>query len=246
MTKFDAGWKLTIFVALFVPLFIALGFWQLDRADEKRQILGDLKQRQAQAPRLFSPEQFYESYTPVTVRGHYDGRHFLIDNQVVSGRTGFDVLSVFQEERGNTLLINRGFIEASSDRLTLPLVPTPNEVLSLSGSVSRNLGEPFLLEDQKLNIEAFTESSVELIQAFEPALLKQFLPEWQVGDWFLRLDLGQVSAFETHYQPVRMMPEKHTGYAVQWFAMAFALIAIYCLLGFGVLKSKVVSSVSDH
>ncbi|MFT5069358.1 MAG: surfeit locus 1 family protein, partial [Candidatus Paceibacteria bacterium] len=31
-------WAITIFTVFFLPLTVSLGFWQLDRADQKRQL----------------------------------------------------------------------------------------------------------------------------------------------------------------------------------------------------------------
>jgi cytochrome oxidase assembly protein ShyY1 len=44
----------------------------------------------------------------------------------------------------------------------------------------------------------------------------------------LVLDEGQPGLFQRDWQPgVTMTPEKHLGYAVQWFGLAVALLIIY-------------------
>ena len=42
--------KLLLFVCLMTPLLISLGYWQLDRAEEKRQILAEFVGNQQSAP----------------------------------------------------------------------------------------------------------------------------------------------------------------------------------------------------
>ena len=39
----------------------------------------------------------------------------------------------------------------------------------------------------------------------------------------LKLDEASPGAFRTGWQAVNMMPERHTGYALQWFGLALAL-----------------------
>jgi len=46
----------------------------------------------------------------------------------------------------------------------------------------------------------------------------------------LRLEPGS-AAYDTDWPVVAMGPERHLGYAVQWFAMAVALCALYLYLG---------------
>ena len=35
---FDFEWRITVFTAVMVPLMLSLGFWQLQRADEKASL----------------------------------------------------------------------------------------------------------------------------------------------------------------------------------------------------------------
>lgn len=39
LRRFSPGWKVLVFAGVFLPVFVALGFWQLDRAQQKRLIL---------------------------------------------------------------------------------------------------------------------------------------------------------------------------------------------------------------
>ena len=43
----------------------------------------------------------------------------------------------------------------------------------------------------------------------------------------VRLDAGQPGALRVDWEPINTQPEKHTGYAVQWFAMAIALVLFW-------------------
>ena len=45
----------------------------------------------------------------------------------------------------------------------------------------------------------------------------------------VRIDPAQPGALSVDWQVINVSPEKHTGYAVQWFSMAAALALIYLL-----------------
>jgi surfeit locus 1 family protein len=52
----------------------------------------------------------------------------------------------------------------------------------------------------------------------------------QAGDVFpfpVRIDAGESGALSVDWQVVNMSPQKHQGYAVQWFAMAAVLFGFY-------------------
>ena len=47
------------------------------------------------------------------------------------------------------------------------------------------------------------------------------------------LDASQAEGFERNWQArTNFGPQRHIGYAVQWFAFAFAAVVIYLLLSF--------------
>lgn len=53
----------------------------------------------------------------------------------------------------------------------------------------------------------------------------------------LRAEAGPAT-YETQWPVVAMGPEKHLGYAVQWFAMALALLGLYLYLGWHNAREK--------
>jgi surfeit locus 1 family protein len=62
-----------------------------------------------------------------------------------------------------------------------------------------------------------------IIMAIELEAMAQHLGE-SLLPRYLRLDESSPGAFVTEWQPINTSPEKHQGYAVQWFAMALALM----------------------
>jgi surfeit locus 1 family protein len=96
-----------------LPLLVALGVWQLNRAEEKRALLALQKQQQSEESVLItgnSPDNLDALlYRSVKVTGHYDSDHqFLLDNQVHQGKAGFFVLTPLLLKQGKkVVLVNR-------------------------------------------------------------------------------------------------------------------------------------------
>ena len=54
---FTPSWIMVLLTALFCGLFLRLGFWQIQRADEKTKMIQTQKKRDNVAPVLWTPEQ---------------------------------------------------------------------------------------------------------------------------------------------------------------------------------------------
>jgi surfeit locus 1 family protein len=68
-----------------------------------------------------------------------------------------------------------------------------------------------------------------LITTVEPERLWRQLGRGGMA-YEVRLEPGP-AAYQAEWPLVAMGPEKHTGYAVQWFALAAALFGLYLYLG---------------
>ena len=229
--RWNLEWRLTLASALLLPLFVALGFWQLERAAEKRALAQAWEQRR-QAPPVALAELAGRvpaalAYTPVQLRGEFiRGREFLLDNRVLQGRYGVEVLSPLRLEGGGLVMVNRGWLAADPARRTLPAVPGVPGQLVLRGHVYVPPGEPYLLSGDVIEGEW-----PRRIQALDFGLIRRALTE--VGHdgamfpYSVRLDPGQPGALAVDWQVVNVTPAKHQGYALQWFSMAAALAVIF-------------------
>jgi cytochrome oxidase assembly protein ShyY1 len=228
---FDFEWRLALFTALLVPLMVGLGFWQLQRGDDKAALSAAFETREQQQPALLAtlwdaPTDAL-SYAPVRLLGRFmPDAYFLRDNQVRSGVFGYEVLSVLQlaDEAGG-VLVNRGWIAGNPDRIEMPQVPKIDEPIEIVGHVYVAPGKPFLLAEQQ-----FSDTWPKLIQAVE---MDKMIPEIaalginRVFPYPVRINAGEPGALAADWQVVNMSPVKHQGYAVQWFAMAAVLFLFY-------------------
>ncbi|WP_149824213.1 SURF1 family protein [Streptomyces tailanensis] len=125
---------LTLVALLLIPTMIRLGFWQMDRYEERtarNQLVADaLGAEPVPVERLTSPGHTVtsaERYRSVTAKGRFDTD----DEVVVRRRTnsndeiGVHVLTPFVLDDGKVLLVNRGWIPAGPTQTEFPEIPAP-------------------------------------------------------------------------------------------------------------------------
>ncbi|WP_049578507.1 SURF1 family protein, partial [Streptomyces sp. SBT349] len=125
---------LTLVALLLIPALVWLGFWQLDR-HEQRVARNDLISASLAAPPVpmaelspvdgaIDPE---DRYRPVTATGAYDTEHEVVVRQRTDadGAVGYHVLTPLVREDGTGVVVNRGWIPAGDDLTTMPEVPEP-------------------------------------------------------------------------------------------------------------------------
>ena len=127
--EFRFRWVPTLLLALPIPLFVALGFWQLDRADQKREQARVLSER-AEMPALELNEPVSEPealrFRKLQARGLFesDGQ-ILIENRRQGNRNGFHVITPLRiADSDMRVLVNRGWIPAGRTAARRPL-PCP-------------------------------------------------------------------------------------------------------------------------
>lgn len=230
---FRPGWKLTLFVILLLPVLVGLGFWQLNRAAEKRDILASQAALSMAEPIDFAALGLgrARSFQRLRLTGEYvPDRYYLLDNQHFNGRLGYGVVAAFRDRpTGQLVLVSRGWVPADPDRSKLPEVPQVTGDVVLEGNLYIPPAEPFLLAPQD-----WSGPWPKVIQAIDTGLASATLGE-PVFPYTVRLAPGAPGVLERHWQTVNVMPAKHTAYAVQWFAMAAALVVLYLLTGLGIL-----------
>ncbi|MBT3799381.1 MAG: SURF1 family protein [Porticoccaceae bacterium] len=222
--------KLLVLMFFLFPLLIFLGFWQLDRADEKSAIVAAFSANQQAAPAdvkalLAGGNQQYRS---AWLTGALDSsRQIVLDNRVKNGRPGYEILEPMSvkglEADGlpQAMLVNRGWVPAPLDRSQLPEVePVVGEV-QVRGFLYHNLRGGYRLDDQITVVRQWPSRVGWISVERAEELFGEPFYEYQ-----LRLDSDSVGSLETGWVTVAVQPEKHTAYAVQWFVMAAVLLVM--------------------
>lgn len=224
------GWRhrpvvLWAFALAAAALFATLGFWQLGRAEWKR----DLLQRASQAlsdrrPRpvaVVADPARDRAYDWVDVEGRFvDAPAVLLDNQGRDGQVGVRAYRVFMIAGGPAVLVDLGWVAIPGDR-RMPAVPRDADRTRLSGlllpppSKGLALGAPAALPDGDL-----------LVTWLDPSALRARLHAPMLVPRVLRPAPEAGFGFERDFDilPNTMPPERHVGYAVQWFALSATVL----------------------
>ena len=211
------NYKTLLLAISLMPLLLWLGFWQLDRAEQKQKLLQSYQQRLTERPVWLNGNELLPNYSQVKVEGQFDNRYqWLLDNKVLNGRVGYEVIGLFRLDSGVAVLINRGWIKAPRLRSDMPVIPNIQGRITLLASLYEPSVNP-LVSQASNNIQwPHIINSV----SFEEMALQSGLT---LAPIYLRIDELSAAAFTTDWRVINTQPEKHTAYAVQWFAMALAL-----------------------
>lgn len=210
-------------VGLFV-LMVKLGFWQLDRAEEKTDIQNQLQKRQLQPPLTYLQaihlqNSFLTGYQLSVDGTIHSDQIILLDNQTHAGAVGYLAYQVVHIEPSlPSLLVELGFVAATPVRSVLPQVQALQGQLQLQGRLYQKSANP-LSEDllaevgnptriQNLNLTQL--SSLLGVTLFPAVLQPSNLPIALPQPWV----------------PIPMSAQKHQGYALQWFSLALALLIL--------------------
>ncbi|GIX31675.1 MAG: SURF1-like protein [Porticoccaceae bacterium] len=214
---------LLLLAAVAVPLCIGLGFWQLAREGQKRDLLAEVERRLSAPPCSLEALEAIEDwrFRRVRVVGRFDERFtVLLENRVRHGRPGYEVVTLFHPAgSARPLWVNRGWLPGGLDRARLPAVPPVSGRVAITGYLYRPNRPAF-----RLGPETWRAHWPQVFQHLDFAALEQHTGIAALP-WELRLEPGSPGALEASWPVVTIAPERHRAYAVQWFSLA-ALVLV--------------------
>ena len=229
-------WLVTVAAVVGIIATAKLGFWQLNRANEKQALQTVIQQQTALPPLdasalLMSADLSAKLHRSVKLNGKWLSQHTIyLDNRQMDGKPGFFVVTPFEFEDKTaglkkTILVQRGWVARNFiARQQLPQTITPVGVVALYGRIA--------LPPSKL----YEFKGVEASQIRQNIELKELASEFNIellNASLLQLDdpSAEADTLKTKNELVRRwsLPnasvEKNYGYMVQWWALS-ALIAV--------------------
>tara|TARA_B100001059_G_scaffold233548_1_gene273855 strand:- start:612 stop:1511 length:900 start_codon:yes stop_codon:yes gene_type:complete len=242
-------WFAVALTLVSVGILIKLGLWQLDRGNEKLRYEQQLSQRAMQPSKPLDAvlNEWREAsvgtqqpVSPSTLNGlkadvelvKSSGLILLLDNQINQGTVGYVIymLGEVQTQNGRKqLLIDLGFVAASSDRRELPEIGKITLPTEMSGRLYTRSVNPL---SQELGLENMTPKRIQNINI---KALSQYTGQEVLPFIFQPQSLDSLP-YEMLWRPTAMKSEKHFGYSFQWFVMAAVLLSLMLLIGFRYLK----------
>jgi surfeit locus 1 family protein len=227
--RFNPGILTSIITLCLLYLMISLAQWQAGKAAYKEAVIEQMQQRKhldAVILPLLPASIDERNYRPVQLMGRFDNNHqFLLDNRVYQGQAGYEVYSLFNDESGTTLLVNRGWVKQPRTREQLPDITVDDARTVLTGLLSTTPGKGLVLAD---NLHKADQWPV-VLQYMDLAEIASLA---NVGLYDMVMWADETAGYS--YQ--RVLPvlsydsAKNTGYAFQWYALSLALIIIYIVV----------------
>lgn len=229
------GWCAAL---LCIAVFCSLGRWQWQRMHEKQAMLDAvaavIEKRMAQPLALAADTARSGGYDWASGRGQFiDTAPWLLDNQQRQGQAGVRVFRAFKADGlAAPLLVEMGWLPLAANRElpNLPAPPAGERVLSglLLPPPSQGL----------MKGTAMRSDAGHWVVSLDMAEVARALAVAEVAPRILRLDpalpLGHARDLQVLVNT--LPPEKHLGYAVQWFALALAVLLTALVLTFRSFK----------
>ncbi|HHF2888988.1 TPA: SURF1 family protein [Vibrio diabolicus] len=204
-------------------LLVKLGFWQLERGQEKQALEQAILARADSAYQTLGEVLEENDWREGSILGEKVEANvvpqafpvILLDNQTHQGNVGylaFQIVSM-SDESGTYALLELGFVEGIADRSVLPTVTTLEVSTFISGRLYRKSANPLsselmpevgdVIRVQNLNI-------VQLNQLLNIELMPAVLQPDNLKNW----------PYDFPWNPLPLNSAKHFGYSIQWFSMA--------------------------
>jgi surfeit locus 1 family protein len=205
---------------------LCLGFWQLGRAQGKESLAASVSAAavgdgldNSGFVAMVSNQDEHLLWRNVVLRGHFDDKHQLLwQNRFYKHRLGVEVLTPFYLAGSNRwVLVNRGWLDVDHHK-NISVSDGARELHAVVVKPSRGL----LLGE---NITG--QWPVKDMQAWDESDFQQLYGENGVP-YLLRLSAAEIDGFVRDWPLWTMSPERHRGYAWQWF-----LLALTWLIGCG-------------
>lgn len=224
-------WLLNALALGLVLAFVALGRWQLDREQQKRAQLAAADAALAAPPLALADALATSGDAPLRVQGDAVFRAappLWLDNQRRGPRVGVRQYCV-ADAGGQPLLVDLGWLPMDGAR-ALPTQPCPTATQPLAGllvpppSPGMRLGDGLAQQPDGSWLAMRLETDAVATAMAAPGLAPRVL----------RLDPALPLGFERDLDllPNTLPPQKHRGYAVQWFGLATAMVVIAAILNF--------------
>ncbi len=229
--RFSPSIRFTIITLIAFALLVYLGYWQLQRAKQKKKLQATIAARTDMLPvnitTLTNPSLINDRYTPVIVEGVFLNQYtFLLDNQMYNHQPGFRVLTPIQvPDLDRWVIIDRGWIPQGTDRSILPQLEPIYGLRKIIGQID-SISSGIILKKDKFDID--TQWPV-LIQSLDYELMQKQLNHL-IYNFTIRLNSNSDLAFKFANINKNINPNKNIMYALQWFSFAILLFIYYLFM----------------
>lgn len=224
MTTFAKVRLLILFNLILIGL-VRLGVWQYHKYLIKTDWIEQQQRLSQQPPLELKQLQSTQivNYLPVHIQGRWlQSWQFMLDNRQYKGKNGYHPFALFEDKSGKKIWIDRGWHALGTERHF--------EKVLLNNKQSNLIGQIYIPEDYQLvELPSITKNELNI----QPGLnLTHIVNQMQqnhieVAPFIIRQTFpDNESSLIKKWEIVSIPPERHLGYAIQWFLMALAFIIL--------------------
>lgn len=215
-------WTPPVATVAAAALGVALGLWQLGRADEKRDLRERYERLARDAPVAVAAAELPAASVElrrVVARGTFEPRHAVfLDNRVLHGVPGYHVVMPLDVGGGRHVLVNRGWVAGVPDRTRLPQVRTPEGVVEVAGVALVPGRQLYELSSDVMAGAVWQNLTIARYRAAHPLAIQPFL---------IRQDSALDDGLKREWSPPDFGIDKHIAYAAQWFLLAATAVIFF-------------------
>ncbi|MEE8499876.1 MAG: SURF1 family protein [Kiloniellales bacterium] len=219
--------------AIAFGILVAMGSWQLERLEWKRDLIAEMTERMA-GPAVALPPPPVDAaalrYRPIRLQGRFrHNRELYLEARTYKGRAGLHLVTPLVLDDGRVVLVDRGWVPPGRRR------PETRPEGQIGGQVAGKVtltatlrtggwqGYAFLRPENDPAANAWVWMDL-------PRMAASVGLEGTASGYYLvagpapnpgGLPIGRAPGVE--------LPNNHLGYAITWYALAFVLLVIYLL-----------------
>lgn len=224
----------SLLALIFFVLFVSLGFWQLDRAEQKRSLHVFFEKQQAKDAIDLNHDVILIAdinkilWRKISATGNFlERQQILLDNQVSTGQAGYYVYTPFKLENSeDVVLVNRGWVSTGNDRNINPRLIMTEGMINIEGVLKEEPRTGLLLMENQIEKLGETITRMQRLTIAEVSAITKikFLP------YIVRLSPESEHGYIRKWRSRDSGENVHIGYAYQWFAFAITLFVIYLVM----------------
>ena len=202
-----------IFVFLFILLFCSLGTWQLYRLQWKQDLITQIDKGLKSSPIEYS-KKINNNYQRVKLTGKY-----IINTQIYlyslndRGKPGFDVITPFETDNNENVLINRGWIEKDLKN-NLPKISSSSVIVGMLRLPNR---KNFFTPENDLKENIWFHLNLNDIEEITGKKYDNYIIYLEDKS----IDIPQPKKITID------LPNNHLKYAITWYAISISIIFYY-------------------
>lgn len=213
-----------LLVAIALAILLALGTWQVQRMSWKQEIIDTIEERivapavPLPAGEAIDPEAW--EYRRVLVRGEFlHDREIHLAGHTRRGNLGYQVVTPMRREQGGHVLVNRGWVPAEVKDAASRPESLPQGPVTVEGVVRKGWEQTMFVPDNDPVRNYWFYADLDAMARAAGVSVPPVMVEAVAGPDPAVLPIGGQTRLE--------IPNNHLQYALTWYGLAVALVAMY-------------------